>query len=454
VPENPNPEPSILDTVRLTRVTNASRALAGARAARLRVIAGPGAGTEVEIPPIGVVVGADPAADVVIDDDAVSGRHCTVVPGADGFEVTDLESRNGTHIDGVAVTKASVPVGATLRLGRTSIQLLPAEQAASVAPSDRDSFGDMLGSSLAIRAAYALLERAARTTAPVLLLGESGTGKELAARALHAAGPRADGPFVVFDCGAASDTLVDSALFGHARGAFTGATADRAGAFAAAAGGTLLLDEIGDFPLSLQPKLLRMLEAGEITPLGRDRAERHDVRVIAATHRDLYDEVGRGGFRADLYYRLAVVEVELPPLRARLEDLPLLADRFLAAAGSPARVEPCANFETLRAYHWPGNVRELRNVISRAVALAEPGAGFAAMPILLRGGGGEVKDEVSFAADRSYHQAKAEVLGRFERRYLADLLRRAGGNISEAARIAGVERKHLYKMLERAGVER
>jgi DNA-binding NtrC family response regulator len=445
--------PSILAAVRLTRVTNASRALAGARAARLRVIAGPGAGTEVEIPPIGVVVGADPAADVVIDDDAVSGRHCTVVPGADGFEVTDLESRNGTHIDGVAVTKASVPVGATLRLGRTSIQLLPAEQAASVAPSDRDSFGDMLGSSLAIRAAYALLERAARTTAPVLLLGESGTGKELAARALHAAGPRADGPFVVFDCGAASDTLVDSALFGHARGAFTGATADRAGAFAAAAGGTLLLDEIGDFPLSLQPKLLRMLEAGEITPLGRDRAERHDVRVIAATHRDLYDEVGRGGFRADLYYRLAVVEVELPPLRARLEDLPLLADRFLAAAGSPARVEPCANLETLRAYHWPGNVRELRNVIARAVALAEPGAGFAAMPILLRGGG-EVQGEVSFAADRSYHQAKAEVLGRFERRYLEDLLRRAGGNISEAARIAGVERKHLYKMLERAGVQR
>jgi DNA-binding NtrC family response regulator len=440
--------------LRLTRITNVSRAESQAPASRIRVLNGPLAGTELALPPVGAVLGADPAADVVLDDDAVSGRHCTVVPGESGFEVKDLGSRNGTLVDGVSLSAATVPIGATLRLGHTLIQLLPADHVASIEPSDREVFGDMVGSSVVMREVFAVLERAAATDAPVLILGESGTGKELAARALHQASDRAAGPFVVFDCGAASDSLTDSALFGHARGAFTGATADRRGAFASAHQGTLFLDEIGDFPLSLQPKLLRLLEAGEVTPLGREKPERYDVRVVAATHRDLYDEVGRGSFRGDLYYRLAVVEVELPPLRRRLGDLAALADRFLVAMGSKIRVAEGPNLDRMRAYGWPGNVRELRNVMARAVALGDRDAGFAELPIFFRGPALAAVPAPEIAADRPYHEAKAAVLARFEKAYLEDLLDRAGGNISKAARIAGVERKHLYKMLDRAGVDR
>jgi DNA-binding NtrC family response regulator len=440
--------------MRLTRITNISRAESQAPASRIRVLNGPLAGTEFALPPIGAVVGADPAADIVLEDDAISGRHCTVVPGESGFEVKDLGSRNGTLVDGVSLTSARVPVGGTLKLGRTLVQLLPADQSVEIQPSDRDRFGEMVGASPAMREVFGVLERAAASEAPVLLLGESGTGKELAARALHDGSERAAGPFVVFDCGAASDTLTDSALFGHARGAFTGATGDRRGAFAAAHQGTLFLDEIGDFPLSLQPKLLRLLEAGEVTPLGREKSEKYDVRVVAATHRDLYDEVGRGSFRGDLYYRLAVVEVELPPLRRRLGDLAALADRFLAALGSDIRVSEGANLDKLRGYSWPGNVRELRNVISRAVALGDRDAGFAELPILFRGPAAAPSGAVAVVADRPYHEAKAAVLAGFEKAYLEDLLERAAGNISKAARIAGVERKHLYKMLDRAGVER
>ncbi|HLK38303.1 MAG TPA: sigma-54-dependent Fis family transcriptional regulator, partial [Polyangiaceae bacterium] len=296
---------------------------------RLRVLFGPDAGTEVDLPSVGVVVGADPACDVVLNDAAVSKRHATIAPSAAGFEVVDLASRNGTWLDGVGLTRASVPLGTTLRLGTSLVQLLPAEKSVEIEPSERTSFGAMVGGSLAMRRVYAVLERASRTQAPLLLLGESGTGKELAARGVHEAGPRGAGPFVVFDCGAASDSLIESELFGHKRGSFTGAVSDRPGAFALAHGGTLFLDEIGDLPLALQPKLLRLAERGEVTPLGGRAAERYDVRIVAATHRDLWAEVGRGTFRGDLYYRLGVVEVRLPALRERTEDVPELTRLFL-----------------------------------------------------------------------------------------------------------------------------
>jgi DNA-binding NtrC family response regulator len=304
-----------------------------------------------------------------------------------------------------------------------------------------------------MRRVFGVLERASVSDAPILFLGESGTGKELAARAVHEHSKRRDGPFVVFDCGASSETLIESDLFGHRKGAFTGAIADRPGAFAQAEGGTLFLDELGDLPLGLQPKLLRLLEAGEVTPLGAPKSERHDVRIVAATNRDLWAEVGRGTFRGDLYYRVAVVEAHLPPLRRRVSDIPDLVRRFLTALGANAEEPDDATLQKLSAYAWPGNVRELRNVIARAVALAPQGTPLSKMPLLLRGAAAG-ESEAKVQATRPFHELKDELVAKFEREYLEDLLRRANGNMAEAARRAGLERKFLYKLLERAGIPR
>jgi DNA-binding NtrC family response regulator len=432
------------------RVTNAIDRVKTGAATRLRVVYGDSAGVEVTLPAAGVVLGGSPTCDVVLRDATVSGRHASVVPTKEGFEVKDLGSRNGTWLDGVAVTHAKVPPGAVLRIGSTVVQLLPSEDSLELAPSKATSFGAMLGASLAMRKVYAILERASSSHAPILLLGESGTGKELAARAVHDHSARKDGPFVVFDCGAASETLIESELFGYKRGAFTGAHGDRPGAFALAAGGTLFLDEIGDLPSALQPKLLRLLERGEVTPLGGRKSEHYDVRIVAATHRDLFHEVAVGSFRGDLYYRLAVVEVSLPPLRQRAEDLPTLVDVFLRSSGAVVDDVSGAALATLTRYAWPGNVRELRNVVARAVALSAPGTPFNKMPILLRSQGASQNEPAAVRSELPYHEAKELVLQRFEKEYLTALLQRAEGNLSQAARLAGLERKHLYKVLARA----
>jgi DNA-binding NtrC family response regulator len=437
----------------LQRVTNAITATKIRRPSRLRVLraGAEGGAQEVPLPAAGVVIGADPACDVVLEDPAVSRRHVTIVPNEAGFEVNDLGSRNGTWLDGAKITRATVPPGSTLRIGTSVVQMLPAEEPVDIPPSGRTSFGAMLGSSEAMRRVFAVLERASLSDAPVLLLGESGTGKELAARAVHESSRRKDGPFVVFDCGAASESLVESTLFGHKKGSFTGAHADHPGAFALADGGTLFLDEIGDLPLSLQPKLLRMLERGEVTPLGARKAETYDVRFVAATHRDLPAEVARGTFRADLYYRLAVVEVHLPPLRQRRSDIPEIVRSMLRAHGASADGVEGPALDRLLAYAWPGNVRELRNVIARAAALSLPGARFSEMPVSVRADASPEPEPLA-RADVPYHEAKDALLARFDREYCTDLLARANGNVSQAARIAGLERKYLYKVLERAGL--
>jgi DNA-binding NtrC family response regulator len=419
----------------------------------MRVFFGGDAGAEIDVPAVGVVVGADDTCDVVLHDAAVSRRHATIAPKESGFEVVDLGSRNGTWLDGAALTRAVVPMGATLRMGATLVQLLPAEQLVELEPSEATSFGAMVGGSLVMRRIYALLSRASQTSAPVVLLGESGTGKELAARAIHENSTRARGPFVVFDCGAANETLIESQLFGYKRGAFTVADADRPGAFSLAHGGTLFLDEIGDLPLGLQPKLLRLAERGEVTPLGARASEHYDVRIVAATHRDLWADVGRGMFRGDLYYRLAVVEVRLPSLREHKEDISDLAKSLLAGVGfrGPEPLEG-PTLDRLRAYSWPGNVRELRNVLTRAVALAPAKATFDELPILLRAAPGQPTEAPLARADLPYHEAKAALLARFDRDYLADLMHREGANLSQAARVAKLERKYLYRLLSRAGL--
>ena len=438
----------------VTRVTNAMSVRGRVAAAQLRVVDGPDRGIELDLPAVGVVIGTDKTCDVALTDPFVSRRHCSIAPAQQGFAITDLGSRNGTVIDGVAVGKVVAPPGVALRIGKTLVQLIPADEVVDIPPSESDRFGGLFGGSLAMRQVFAILERASKSAAPVLFLGESGTGKELMARGVHDASPRRDGPFVVFDCGASTETLIESDLFGHMRGAFTGATGDRVGAFAAAHGGTLFLDEIGDLPVGLQPKLLRMLEAGEVVPLGGRKPEKHDVRVVAATHRDVFGEVARGGFRGDLYYRLAVVEVHVPPLRQRTGDLAQLVKMFLERAGAPQLASQVGGeaLDRLERYHWPGNVRELRNVITRAVALAGPDDDFQSLPFVLRPTVAAPADASAFRADRPFHEAKDELVARFEREYLTDLVQRAGGNLSQAARIAGLERKFLYKLLERAGL--
>jgi two-component system NtrC family response regulator/two-component system response regulator HydG len=311
----------------------------------------------------------------------------------------------------------------------------------------------MVGGSVAMRRIYGVLARAAQSNATVLFGGESGTGKELAARAVHDGSPRRDGPFVVFDCGAASETLIESDLFGHVKGAYTGAVGERAGAFAQAHGGTLFLDEIGDLPLSLQPKLLRMLEAGEVTPLGGRRGEKYDVRVVAATHRDLWQEVARGAFRGDLYYRLAVVEVQLPPLRARREDIPELVRRFLDRSGAPqAAAGDLAgpNLDKLVAYGWPGNVREMENAIEHAVVLCD-GTTIQAehLPQSIAATSRPVG-----APPPTGIQIPGSPMSEIEREAIMRTIEAVGGSNARAAEILGISVRKIQYRLREWGVQR
>jgi DNA-binding NtrC family response regulator len=432
-----------------SRVTNRISRVTAQNNCRLKVVDGPDAGKEFSIPDIGVKVGAASSSDIVLNDESVSGQHFSVVPSADGFVITDLDSKNGTYLDGVVIDKATVPAGGQIRVGTSCIQLIPSEESIDLPPSQADHFGDMIGASLAMRCLFALLERAASADASLLLIGESGTGKELAARAIHANSQRSQGPFIVFDCGAASETIIESELFGHVKGAFTGAERDRPGAFACADQGTLFLDEIGDLPLRIQPKLLRLLESGEVTPLGSNLTKQHDVRIVAATHKNLWAEANAGEFRFDLYYRLAVMEFFLPPLRQRREDIPDLVDRFLK--DNKSRIS-CSEGETLNrlmSYNWPGNVRELRNVITRAVVLGSQETDFSRLPITLRAA--EERDQIQDVDwQKPYRQAKADLLGWFDKTYLSHLMSRSNNNVSQAARLAGVERKYLYRLLKKS----
>ena len=308
-----------------------------------------------------------------------------------------------------------------------------------------------------MRQVFAILERAAKSSAPVLFLGESGTGKELMARGVHDAARRAR--TVRSSCSTAArctETLIESELFGHTKGAFTGAARERAGAFARRHGGTLFLDEIGDLPVGLQPKLLRMLEAGEVTPLGAPQArEVRRPRRRGDASRCLRRGRARRISRRPLSTGSPSSRSTSPPLRQRKDDLARLIAMFLERAGAAqlAKQVGGAALDRLEHYHWPGNVRELRNVITRAVALAGPDDDFQSLPFVLRPtAAAPAGEDLAFKADRPFHAAKDALVARFEREYLEDLVKRAGGNLSQAARIAGLERKFLYKLLERAGL--
>lgn len=420
------------------------------RRCQLLVVEGPDAGRAVALGSEPVRVGTREGCALRLTDPRVSGEHLEVRADGTGFVVRDLESRNGTLYEGSKLREVRAPPGATFKLGRSFLRIQPEGQPWEVAPSQARRFGELVGESLGMRELFAVLERVAPSDATVLLQGETGTGKELAARSIHESSARRKGPFVAVDCGALPEGLVESELFGHVKGAFTGALAARSGAFVRANGGTLFLDELAGIPPPVQARLLRVLEERKVRPVGGDAEQRVDVRVVAASREDLSLAVAEGSFRSDLYYRLAVVPLVLPPLRQRREDLSLLISEILRRRGfeqSPVRGPA---LELLSGHSWPGNVRELRNVLERALALAPSARSFEELrPSLQPVGSGP---ELPLRTDLPFSEAKQSVIDHFERHYLRDVLARAHGNLSEAARQAGVDRKHFRTLAKRHGL--
>ena len=396
------------------------------------------------------VVGAGKTADLIIDDPAVSRAHVELSLVPEGVAVRDLGSRNGTFYLGQRVEKIVLTLGSRLRVGGAEIAIDP--DLASLgspgdeAPSAEPRYRGLWGRSPAMLRLFAALSRLEGSLVNVLVEGESGVGKELVARALHEGSRVASGPCVVVNCGALGRELVLSELFGHRKGAFTGATEARRGAFEAAHGGTLFLDEIGELPLDVQPVLLRAIESGEVKPLGENEPRRVRVRLLAATNRDLAAEARAGRFREDLFYRLAVVRLMVPPLRERPEDVALLAQRFAADAGLGAL--PAEVIERFQRHSFPGNARELRNAVQAYLALGSlPEAPAAEESDALDAALSDLIDP-----SRSYQEQKEAFVNRFARAYLTLLLARTGGNQSEAARVSGVDRSYLGKLLVKHGV--
>jgi len=384
-------------------------------------------------------IGTADGSDLQLTDPAVSRHHCALRTGERGLELRDLGSRNGTFVGDCEVARAFVRDGARLVVGQTTIALRVLDAEIEQPLATTAQLVGLHGGSPAMRRIYPIIEQAARGNATVLVRGETGTGKELVAEALHELSPRRAGPLVVVDCGALSAELAEAELFGHERGAFTGADAARAGAFEQADGGTIFLDEIGELPLALQPILLRALENRTVKRVGAGgRTRSVDVRVVAASHRDLRALVNDKRFRADLYYRLAVVHVKVPALRERAGDIELLARAFWQSF-RPGVAPPDGLLAHLDAQSWPGNVRELRNAVERAAAVGwKPEPAAAAMP----------------AEDWgvTYQHAKERAVLAWERGWVAQLIAGAGGNLTRAARAARMGRSHLRELARRHGV--
>lgn len=453
---------------KITVATVHSEALLGAakpRSCQILVVDGPDVGRAVSLgsgPDGGsggsgeaagdreVRIGAGEDCDLVLSDDRVSRHHLGVRESAGRFLVRDLGSKNGTLYEGSLVTEVRVGPGATFKVGRSFLRIQPRPQPLEVTPSQARRFGDLVAESLAMREIFAVLELAAGSDVTVLLEGETGTGKELAARAVHERSARRGGPFVAIDCGALPETLLESELFGHLRGAFTGAAQTRAGAFQRAHGGTIFLDELGSIPQAVQARLLRVLEERVVRPVGADQEKRVDVRVLAASPIDLATRVAEGGFRPDLFYRLSVVRVILPPLRARREDLPVLVAEMMRRRGLSAGRVVGPNLDRLSAHTWPGNLRELRNVLDRAIALSPGARSFTDLRVQITP---QAADEaLTVRTDLPFAEAKAAVLQTFELRYLRDVMQRCEGNISATARESGLDRKHLRTLLRKYGL--
>ena len=400
-----------------------------------------------------LVVGRDPGANIVIADPEVSAFHCELRAVSEGILVKDLGSTNGTFLGPVRVREATIVTTSELTIGRSKVIVEPqAKRRVEVGFSDR--FGPLVGGSPKMRRVFSVLEKVADTHLSVLIVGETGTGKELVAKAVHDASERAGGPFVVVDCGSIPPTLAESILFGHEKGSFTGATERRKGALAEADGGTLFLDELGELPIELQPKLLRALSEKQVKRVGGSIFEPIDVRVLAATRRDLGAEMNAGRFRSDLFFRIAQVRVELPSLRERLSDLPLLVEDVCRRVGKPEHVSMVLAWieQRMASHDWPGNVRELVNVASVAATLAdEPGA---IDDVLLLARDEVAVDRLSGGGGTAFSEAKRASIAAFEREYFSGLTKRCKGNVSEMARQSGMERHHVRAYLRKYRIDK
>ncbi|HVU03305.1 MAG TPA: sigma 54-interacting transcriptional regulator [Polyangiaceae bacterium] len=418
---------------------------------RLSVVSGPDAGRECDVLAARASVGTAGTNDLNLTDDAVSRHHCEIVARGDCYVVRDLGSTNGTFVDGVRVFEAPLDPGARVAVGDSELAFEPTHTWVPLGQSEAEHFGELYGSSMAMRAVFALLEKVSSVSLTSLVVGETGTGKEIAARAIHQFSTRANGPFVILDCGAVNENLIEAELFGHERGAFTGADRSRAGAFERAHGGTIFLDEIGELPLELQPKLLRVLERREVTRIGAGDPIEVDVRVLAATHRDLAGMVDDGTFREDLLYRLAEVVVRMPPLREHQEDIPLLANRILAQIDGPTRTLGPDAVTYLLEQTWPGNVRELRNIVRRAAALSNAAVltreSFTRLDNVRPSSRPPGPFPVAAFVPASPEQSLREVRRGVERDYLRQLVSRYGRDLDAAARHAGIHRKSLERLI-------
>jgi transcriptional regulator with GAF, ATPase, and Fis domain len=416
---------------------------------RISVVAGPCSGLSTEVVSNVVRIGSSSDNDFVLNDGTVSRRHCSLEPVPGGIRVRDEGSTNGVLLAGLRVFDALVTSAVRIQLGDTVLAVDPLSEAVDREQATQDRFGDLRGRSARMRELFADLARIAPTDVTVLIEGETGTGKELVAESLHLHSLRSDGPFVVFDCSAVTPTLVESELFGHERGAFTGAVASRPGVFEQADGGTILLDELGELPKDLQPKLLRVLEKRQVRRLGSQKVIPVDVRLIAATNRNLAAEVAVGNFREDLYFRVAAAHVHVPPLRDRMEDLSLLVDHFLSRS-RPSRsvVEvPPPVWEMFVTHRWPGNVRELINALQRMIVTPDqairPAAPATSPP---------PPPDAATGVVQPLRIARREASDLFERRYLETILERTDGNVSRAAAVAEVSRQMVQKLMRKHGV--
>jgi DNA-binding NtrC family response regulator len=436
-----------------------------------------------------ITIGGLEDNDIVLEDDTVSRYHCRIIQEDEHYILIDQGSTNGTHINGVRIRQAFLTPGATIAVGNTQVRFTPFNEELEVTPSESERFGDIVGRSLKMREIFGILEKIATTSATIIIEGETGTGKEVVARTIHKTSSRKDGPFVVFDCGAVPESLIESELFGHEKGSFTGAVMTRKGLFEMAEGGTIFLDELGELALDLQPKLLRVLEQREVRRVGSNKSIPINVRVVAATNRELENEVRQGNFREDLFYRLSVVRLMLPALRERTEDIALLAKHFLATQrfnkipnpdGEPSlkirSIDPEA-IAALEKYEWPGNVRELVNVVERACSMAESHiirpidlpphiSGVDSLLAPLAPPSPDLPPpstekpkrwtELPRRADlqeKPFKEAKEEWVSTFERDYITELLMRHGGNISQASREADIDRKYFRKLMLKYGIE-
>ena len=419
---------------------------------RVTVSTGPDAGTSRVADEPEFSIGTAPSNQLVLTDPTVSRHHCLIESTGRGFRLRDLGSTNGTRLGAMHVEAVKLTQEATLHLGTSCIQFEPLDETVSAPLSAGVAFGSVLGKSPAMRRIFAMLPRIAQSDSTVLIEGETGTGKTLLAEQIHNASPRKSGPFVVVDCAAIPPTLVESELFGHERGSFTGAHATHRGAFEQAGGGTLFLDEIGELPLDVQPKLLRVLEHRAIRRIGGGQPIPLDVRVMAATNRDLRQEVNAGGFRTDLYYRLNVVRILVPPLRERREDVPLLIEHFYRQFAREGEVSgpPRALLDSLARNPWQGNVRELRAAVERALLLGDPGAfGEQAAPAEAEVALPDLPVDLTVP----FRVAKQRVLDHFERIYLTEILRRAHGSVTRAARLGRMDRNYLRERLRRLDIQ-